>query len=118
MGQHARGRLGPAGRRELVRLTTAHEWKARWLAASPADRDSGVWALDRSSRPHRSPRRCLAEVEARVCEERERTRLGPSADRGRDRSAALDRPRPTAASGHDHTCPLDKPTSISAVVPE
>ena len=69
MGQHARGRLGPAGRRELVRLllvvgvsereaaaslsvapATAHKWKVRYLAASEAERESGAWALDRSSR--------------------------------------------------------------------
>ncbi|MBV9838749.1 MAG: IS481 family transposase [Solirubrobacterales bacterium] len=56
---------------------TAHKWKARYLGASEAERASGVWALDRSSRPHRSPRRTSAEVEARVCEARERTGWGP-----------------------------------------
>jgi hypothetical protein len=73
---HANARLGPAGRRELVRLicemkwperraaeclsvspTTAHRWKRRWLEAGAEDRCSGAWAADRSSRPHRSPRR-------------------------------------------------------------
>jgi transposase InsO family protein len=96
MGQHARGRLGPAGRRELVRLmlvvgvsereaaaslsvapATAHKWKARCLAASEAERDSGAWALDRSSRPHRSPRRSSPELEAKVCQARRRTGWGP-----------------------------------------
>jgi transposase InsO family protein len=96
MGQHARGRLGPAGRRELVRLmvvvgvsereaaaslsvapATAHKWKARCLAASELEQASGAWALDRSSRPHRSPRRSSPELEARVCEARERTGWGP-----------------------------------------
>ncbi len=96
MGQHARGRLGPAGRCELVRLmlvvgvsereaaaslsvapTTAHKWKTRWLAASAVEQASGRWALDRSSRPHRSPRRSSPEIEARVCEARERTGWGP-----------------------------------------
>jgi transposase InsO family protein len=96
MGQHARGRLGPAGRCELVRLmcvvgvsereaaaslsvapATAHEWKVRWLSAPEAERASGRWALDRSSRPHRSPRRSSREFEARVCEARERTGWGP-----------------------------------------
>ncbi len=96
MGQHARGRLGPAGRRELVRLmlvvgvsereaaaslsvapATAHKWKTRWLVASEADRVSGVWALDRCSRPHRSPGRTSADLEMRVCEARERTGWGP-----------------------------------------
>jgi transposase InsO family protein len=93
---HANARLGPAGRRELVHLMicegmperraaarlcvspcTAHRWKARWLAASASDRSSGRWALDRSSRPHRLPRRTPAELEQRVLEERERTGWGP-----------------------------------------
>jgi transposase InsO family protein len=93
---HANARLGPAGRRELVWLMidegmperqaaaclsvspcTAHRWKRRWLEASDADRRSGGWAHDRSSRPHRSPRRTAAEVEARVLAERERTGWGP-----------------------------------------
>jgi hypothetical protein len=62
---HANAWLGPAGRRELVRLmcemdwperraaeclsvapATAHRWKRRWLAASREDRRSGAWALD------------------------------------------------------------------------
>jgi transposase len=60
MGQHLRGKLGPAGRRALVRLiveeneseraaaaalavapATAHRWKHRWLAASAGARDPG-----------------------------------------------------------------------------
>jgi transposase InsO family protein len=99
---HANARLGPAGRRELVRLMinegmperraaarlsvspcTAHRWKRRWLAASESERSSGRWALDRSSRPHRSPRRIAAEVEARVLAERERTGWGPRLIAGR-----------------------------------
>jgi transposase InsO family protein len=93
---HANARLGPAGRRELVRLMifegmperraaarlsvspcTAHRWKVRWLAASDELRRSGGWALDGSSRPHRSPRRSPAELEQRVLAERERTGWGP-----------------------------------------
>ncbi len=96
MGQHARGRLGPAGRCELVRLmlvvgvsereaaaslsiapATAHKWKVRYQAASESERASGAWALDRSSRPHFSPRRSSPQVEARVCETRARTGWGP-----------------------------------------
>ena len=92
MSIHANARLGPAGRRELVRLVidlgmserqaaaclstsncTAHRWKRRWLEASAEQRASGGWALDRSSRPHRSPRRMSPEIERRVCEARERT---------------------------------------------
>ena len=96
MGQHLRGKLGPAGRAELVRLMveegaseraaaaalsvacgTANRWKRRWLAASEQDRRSGRWALDRSSRPHRSPSRTDAVTEQRICEQRRRTGWGP-----------------------------------------
>jgi transposase InsO family protein len=96
MGVHANARLGPAGRRELVRLmiergsserhaaaclgvssATAHRWKRRWLTASEQERCSGVWARDRSSRPHRSPGRTSVELEQRVLEARERTGWGP-----------------------------------------
>jgi transposase len=93
---HANAWLGPAGRRELVRLmidvgmserqaaaclsvspVTAHRWKRRWLAASEPERRSGRWALDRSSRPHRSPRRTPEAVEREVCTVRARTGWGP-----------------------------------------
>ena len=93
---HANARLGPAGRRELVRLIvdlgmserraaarlsispcTAHGWKTRWLTASSQQRSSGAWALDRSSRPCRSPNRTPARVEQRVLAERKRTGWGP-----------------------------------------
>ena len=93
---HRNARLGPAGRRELVRLIvdlgmserqaaawlsvsscTAHRWKQRWLGASAEARRSGSWALDRSSRPRRSPTRTPAVIEARVCATRERTGWGP-----------------------------------------
>ena len=93
---HRNARLGPAGRRELVRLIvdlgmserqaaawlsvspcTAHRWKRRWLGACAEARRSGSWALDRSSRPRRSPTRTAAVIEARVCATRERTGWGP-----------------------------------------
>ena len=96
MGQHVRGKLGPAGRIELVRLmredglserqaaaclsvaaSTAHHWSVREGRATAEERVSGGWALDCSSRPHRSPRRTPAEVERRVCQARERTGWGP-----------------------------------------
>jgi transposase InsO family protein len=102
MGQHVRGKLGPAGRMELVRLmvhegrseraaaaafsvaaATAHHWKHRFLAASEEERMTGGWALDRSSRPHHSPNRTSAEVERRVCEERSRSGWGPRLIAGR-----------------------------------
>jgi transposase InsO family protein len=96
MGQHLRGKLGPAGRIELVRLmredgwseraaaaalsvapSTAHHWSVRERQASAAERALGTWALDRSSRPHHCPRQTPAEIERRVCEARARTGWGP-----------------------------------------
>jgi transposase InsO family protein len=102
MGQHLRGRLGPAGRIELAHLQvvlgwseraaaaalsvspgTARRWKQRRLGATASELASGAWALDRSSRPHRSPARTAAEIERRVCEERERSGHGPRLIAGR-----------------------------------
>src|SRR5688500_13554532 len=99
---HANARLGPAGRRQLVRLIcelgyperraaeslgvspcTAHRWKRRWIEASHQERGSGAWALDRSSRPHRSPTQTPAALERRVLDERERTGWGPRLIAGR-----------------------------------
>ena len=99
---HANARLGPAGRRALDRLMiekgmperqaaawlsvspcTAHRWKSRWLEAGAIERRSGGWARDRSSRPHRSPRRTSAQLEATVVAERERTGWGPRLIAGR-----------------------------------
>jgi transposase InsO family protein len=95
MGIHANAKLGPAGRRELVRLirggsterqaaaclsvapSTAHRWSVREREASAEQRASGAWALDRSSRPRCSPRRTDTETERRVCQARERTGWGP-----------------------------------------
>ena len=93
---HANARLGPAGRRELVRLIfdggmserqaaaclsispcTAHRWRRRWLEATAAERASGAWSADRSSRPLRSPARTAPALEAEVCRARERTGWGP-----------------------------------------
>jgi hypothetical protein len=44
---------------------------------------SGVWALDRFSRPHRSPTRTAADIEQRVYAERERSGHGPRLIAGR-----------------------------------
>lgn len=102
MGQHLRGKLGPAGRVELARLQvdlgwseraaaaalsvssrTARRCKQRRLSATGSEIASGAWALDRSSRPHRSPGRTAAEIERRVCGERERSGHGPRLIAGR-----------------------------------
>jgi transposase InsO family protein len=99
---HANARLGPAGRRQLVHLicglgyperraaeslgvsrATAHRWKRRWLSAGEQLQRSGGWAVDRSSRPHRSPARTSAELERRVLAERARTGWGPRLLAGR-----------------------------------
>jgi transposase InsO family protein len=96
MGQHLRGKLGPAGRIELVRLmredgwseraaatalwvapSTAHHWSVRERRASAAERASGAWALDRSSRPHHCPRQTPPQIERLVCEARQRTGWWP-----------------------------------------
>src|SRR5512146_2640292 len=95
MGVHANAKLGPAGRRELVRLiregaserqaaaclsvapATAHRWSVRERDTTAEQRASGDWALDRSSRPRHSPRQTDAELERVVCAARERTGWGP-----------------------------------------
>src|SRR3954468_8038779 len=140
MGQHLRGKLGPAGRVELVRLMvemdmserqaaaclsvsncTAHRWKRRWLSASAGARASSSWALDRSSRPHRSPRRTDAETERRVCQARERTGWGPRLIAGetgvahstvhailvRHGCSRRPRPAPRAVCRYEWPCPGD-----------
>jgi transposase InsO family protein len=53
------------------------------LSATAAELAGGAWARDRSSRPHRSPARTAAEIERRVCQERERSGHGPRLIAGR-----------------------------------
>jgi Integrase core domain/leucine-zipper of insertion element IS481 len=95
MGQHVRAALGPAGRVALVELieqgqtfrqaaaclnvspATAHRWWRRSRCALPTELSSGSWAMDRSSRPHRSPNQTPLDQERRICEARQRTNLGP-----------------------------------------
>ena len=88
---HANAKLGLAGRLALVGAVeegcslkqaaaafsvspaTAHRWWHRWL-------DGGRRAsalLDRSSRPHRSPRLLAAELQERICDCRRTTGWGP-----------------------------------------
>ena len=47
------------------------------LRPTRQQRASGVWLRDRSSRPHRQPRRTSAELEARICAVRQATGWGP-----------------------------------------
>ncbi len=95
MNVHANAALGPAGRLALVQAiesgmtlraaaaalnvapATAHRWWHRFKAASEDERRLGRWLEDRSSRPHRQPRRLTAEEEAPILRARRETGLGP-----------------------------------------
>ena len=88
---HANAKLGLAGRLALVSAiedgcslkaaaaafnvspATAHRWWHRWLDGG---RQAGA-LLDRSSRPHRSPRQLAPELEEAICECRRETGWGP-----------------------------------------
>jgi transposase InsO family protein len=92
---HGNAKLGPAGRFALTQAiaegmtqkaaaaafcvapATAHRWWHRRLAATAEEVRSGVWALDRSSRPHRSPRLLDVVAQERICAARQRTGWGP-----------------------------------------
>jgi transposase InsO family protein len=91
MRLHANAKLGLAGRRELVLAiergmtlrqaaacfsvspATAHRWWHRWLEGG---RDARA-LRDRSSRPHRQPRRLSAREEEPILRARRETNLGP-----------------------------------------
>lgn len=60
-----------------VSVATVQRWVDRYRRANEADRQSGVWAQDRPSTPHRQPGRVSEAVHDRVCEARERTGWGP-----------------------------------------
>jgi transposase InsO family protein len=88
---HANAKLGLAGRLALVRAVeeglslraaavafsvspaTAHRWWHRWIG----DGRQLQALLDRSSRPHRSPRLLAGELQERVCDCRRKTGWGP-----------------------------------------
>src|SRR5881275_2491768 len=92
---HANAKLGLAGRLALVTAVedglslkaaaaaysvspaTAHRWWHRWLEAGEEARRSLSCLVDRSSRPHRSPRRLAAELEEAICTCRRETGWGP-----------------------------------------
>lgn len=80
---HASAALGPAGRLALVEAiecvapATAHRWWHRWQSADAERRSSRRWLLDRSSRPHRQPRRLGAAEEEPILRARAQTNLGP-----------------------------------------
>ena len=92
---HANAKLGLAGRFALVRAieeglslkaaaalfnvspATAHRWWHRWLQAGEEARRSLSCLLDRSSRPHRSPRQLAPELEEVICACRRASGWGP-----------------------------------------
>lgn len=94
MPTHANAPLTPEGRRRMVLMiergaslrraaaefsvavATAHRWWHRFKDADPDER-RGACFRDRSSRPHRSPRRLSAAEEAPILAARRQTNLGP-----------------------------------------
>jgi transposase InsO family protein len=60
-----------------VSASTVQYWIDRFQQATEAERRSGAWAKDRSSRPRRSPTLSSEQTHDRVCEERRRTGWGP-----------------------------------------
>ena len=86
---HANARFTPAGRLLIIRriesgMPQAHVARqiglsratvAKWWNRYVAEGEAGL--LDRSSRPHRSPRRTPVKVEERICRLRRSTRRGP-----------------------------------------
>jgi transposase len=72
---HQRGRYSAAC--FSVSPATAHRWWHRWLDASEEARASLSCLLDRSSRPHRSPRQLAPELAERICACRRKTGWGP-----------------------------------------
>jgi transposase InsO family protein len=92
---HGNAKLGLAGRLALVQSieagmslkaaaaafsvspATAHRWWHRWREASEPERATRACLLDRSSRPHRSPRELAAELQERICACRRQTGWGP-----------------------------------------
>jgi transposase InsO family protein len=60
-----------------VAPATAHRWWHRYRAASESERRTGAWLRDRSSRPHRQPRRLSPAQEEPILRARRQTGLGP-----------------------------------------
>jgi transposase len=92
---HRNAKLGLSGRFALVQAieegmsvkaaaaafsvspATAHRWWRRWREAGEEGRRTLVCLLDRSSRPHHSPRELPGELQERICACRRRTGWGP-----------------------------------------
>lgn len=87
---HGRAKLGPGWSTALTQAVmdgmtpaTAHRWWHRRLDATGQELCSGAWLLDRSSRPHRSPRLLDTVEQERICEVRRHTGWGPRLVAGR-----------------------------------
>jgi transposase InsO family protein len=139
MRVHRNAKLGLAGRHALVVAVeggmslkaaaaafsvspaTAHRWWLRWEQAGEEARRTLACLLDRSSRPHRSPRRLAPELEERICACRRATGWGPRLVEGATgfahstvwkvlKRAGISRPpRPPleAANSYEWPCPGD-----------
>jgi transposase InsO family protein len=95
MSFHRNAKLGLAGRYALVCAVesgmtlraaaaafnvspaTAHRWWHRWLEAGVEARRTLSCLVDRSSRPHRSPRLLASDLQERICACRRETGWGP-----------------------------------------
>jgi len=95
MSFHRNAKLGLAGRHALVRAVeggmtlkeaaaafsvspaTAHRWWHRWAEAGEEARQTLSCLVDRSSRPHRSPRQLAPELAEAICSCRRQTGWGP-----------------------------------------
>jgi transposase InsO family protein len=95
MSFHRNAKLGLAGRHALVCAiesgmtlkaaaaafsvspATAHRWWHRWQEASEDARQTLSCLVDRSSRPHRSPRQLAPELADAICACRRKTGWGP-----------------------------------------
>ncbi len=136
---HANAKLGLAGRVALVRAiedglslkaaaaafnvspATAHRWWHRWLEAGEEARRSLSCLLDRSSRPHCSPRQLAPELADVICACRRKTGWGPRLVAGATgfchstvwkvlRRAGISRPPRAArepANSYEWPCPGD-----------
>jgi transposase len=60
-----------------VSPATAHRWWHRWVGAGEEARETLSCLVDRSSRPHRSPRQLAPELAEAICACRRQTGWGP-----------------------------------------